>query len=30
MLVARGLPARDAFIRMLGATGRDAGATTTF
>lgn len=30
LLVARGLPARDVFIRMLGATGRDAGATTQF
>lgn len=30
LLVARGLPGRDAFIRMLGASGRDAGATTTF
>lgn len=30
LLVARGLPDRDAFIRMFGASGRDAGATTTF
>jgi type VI secretion system protein ImpM len=30
LLVAHGLPTREAFIRMLGATGRDAGATTQF
>ena len=30
MLVARGLPARDVFIQMLGATGREPNATTTF
>ncbi len=30
LLVARGLPDRAAFIRMLGASGREAGVTTTF
>ncbi len=30
LLVARGLPERSAFIRMLGAVGREAAATTTF
>jgi type VI secretion system protein ImpM len=30
LLVVRGLPARDEFIQMLGATGREPAATTTF
>jgi type VI secretion system protein ImpM len=30
LLVARGLPGRDEFIQMLGATGREPNADTTF
>jgi type VI secretion system protein ImpM len=30
LLVARGLPGREEFIQMLGTTGREASATTTF